>query len=260
MCWVETTWNPIDRRWDVIRLLGPQYQCDIYEPIPHVSDWGPLDGQEVHNEPSDDSHSESDISEHTSQGVVSQGPNTMHTSTDPVVTDLALAAESIHIYKPMATFTMQTAAQEEHVNLPPIRPQIGHRLTEDDVAIHQAAGPDIGDPPPQEGPFHRQPWDDDDDIEPFFFCEEAPAPGGGALGGDAPGGGAPGGGAPGGVPPGGFHVVPHGPLPGVQGTNKFIGNVPIVFTGDRTKTDEFRTQWELYWGVNNNNTLMRNAY
>ena len=38
-CWVETTWNPIDRRWDVIRPLGPQYQCDIYEPIPHVSEW-----------------------------------------------------------------------------------------------------------------------------------------------------------------------------------------------------------------------------
>ena len=113
MCWVETTWNPIDWRWDVIRPLGPQYQCDIYEPIPHISDWGPLNGQEV-----------------------SQGPNTTHASTDPVVTDLALAAESIHIYEPMATFTMQAAAQEEHINLPPIHPQTGHQLTEDDVAIH----------------------------------------------------------------------------------------------------------------------------
>ena len=46
----------------------------------------------------------------------------------------------------------------------------------------------------------------------------------------------------------------------MQGTDKFIGNAPIVFTGDRTKTDKFHTQWELYWGVNNNNTLMRNAY
>ena len=127
VCWVETTWNPIDRRWDVIRPLGPQYQCDIYEPIPHVSDWGPLDGQEVHNEPpSNDSHSDSDASEHTSQGEVSQGPNTTHASTDSVVTDLALAAESIHIYEPMATFTMQAAVQEEHANLPPIHPQTGH--------------------------------------------------------------------------------------------------------------------------------------
>ena len=122
-CWVEITWNPIDRRWDVIRPLGPQYQCNIYEPIPHVSDWGPLDGQEAPNKPSDDSHS---TSEHTSQGEVSQGPNTTHASTDPVVTDLALAAESIHIYEPMATFTMQAAVQEEHANLPPIHPQTGH--------------------------------------------------------------------------------------------------------------------------------------
>ena len=277
VCWVETTWNPIDWQWDVIHLLGPQYQCDIYEPIPHVSDWGPLDGQETHNKPqSDDSNTESDASEHTSQGEISQGPNTTHTSTDPIVTDLALAAESIHIYEPMATFTMQATVQEEHVNLPPIHPQMGHRLTEDDVTIHQAAGPDIGDPPPQERPFCRQPPDDNDDIEPFFFREEAPTPGGGAPGGGTPGGGVPGGGAPGGdalgggipgggapgggVPPGGFHVAPHRPLPRVQGTDKFIRNAPIVFMGDRTKTDKFCTQWELYWGVNNNNTLMRNAY
>ena len=127
VCWVETTWNLIDRRWDVIRPLGLQYKCDIYEPIPHVSDWGPLDGQEVQNEPqSDDSHTDSGDLKHTSQGEVSQGPNTTHASTDPVVTDLALAAESIHLYELMATFTMQTAAQEEHINLPPIHPQTGH--------------------------------------------------------------------------------------------------------------------------------------
>ena len=24
--------------------------------------------------------------------------------------------------------------------------------------------------------------------------------------------------------------------------------------------EQFLTQWELYWGVNNNNSLMRNAY
>ena len=41
---------------------------------------------------------------------------------------------------------------------------------------------------------------------------------------------------------------------------KFIGNAPIIFTGDRSKTEQFLTQWELYWGVNNNNSLMRNAY
>ena len=43
-------------------------------------------------------------------------------------------------------------------------------------------------------------------------------------------------------------------------SEKFVGNAPIIFTRDRTKTEQFLTQWELYWGVNNNNSLMRKAY
>ena len=43
-------------------------------------------------------------------------------------------------------------------------------------------------------------------------------------------------------------------------TEKFMGNAPIIFTGDRSKMEQFLTQWELYWRVNNNNLLMRNTY
>jgi hypothetical protein len=39
-----------------------------------------------------------------------------------------------------------------------------------------------------------------------------------------------------------------------------VGNTPLIFTGDRTKAEEFITQWQLYEGVNITNDLMRNAY
>jgi hypothetical protein len=46
----------------------------------------------------------------------------------------------------------------------------------------------------------------------------------------------------------------------MPGTNKLVGNPPHIFTGDRTKSKEFITQWEMYEGVNISNNLMHNAY
>ena len=69
-----------------------------------------------------------------------------------------------------------------------------------------------------------------------------------------PGGGGGGGGPPPGQGEGRPQQQAH-PL-----SEKFVGNAPIIFTGDRSKTEQFLTQWELYWGVNNKNSLMRNAY
>jgi len=39
-----------------------------------------------------------------------------------------------------------------------------------------------------------------------------------------------------------------------------VGETPSVYDGDRTKTQLFINQWELYWGVNINNSLMTNPY
>ena len=47
---------------------------------------------------------------------------------------------------------------------------------------------------------------------------------------------------------------------GAPRDNKLIGNPPTIFTGNRTKTKEFLTQWELYWGVNANTCVMFNPY
>src|SRR6202453_3699527 len=88
-------------------------------------------------------------------------------------------------------------------------------------------------------------------------------------------GGLPSGGPPGGFsggPPGGGRGPPGGgggagspganlaPIPGPdapRGSDKLIGNPPNVFNGDKTKSEEFSTQWQLYEGVNMTNNQMR---
>jgi hypothetical protein len=63
-----------------------------------------------------------------------------------------------------------------------------------------------------------------------------------------------GGGLPAPAGPGLF--PPHGRAP----DTKFLGSEPEAFTGDRTKVESFLTQWELYCGVNANNTAIQNQY
>ena len=162
--------------------------------------------------------------------------------------DLTITAESIRIHNPMATFTIQTV--QETVTLPPINPAIRHRFTDDEVAIHQAITPDIGDPPSAERPVHNLRRNNNNNNNNFRGGRGRPL----GRGGGPPQGPGGGGGLPQGPGGGGIPQLVH-PL-----TEKFVGNAPIIFTGDRSKTEQFLTQWELYWGVNNNNSLMRNAY
>ena len=77
--------------------------------------------------------------------------------------------------------------------------------------------------------------------------------GGGDSGGDG-GGGFPHGGPPGdpdapGEVPGAAPAIPNP-------TDKFIGVLPQVFTGDRTKTEDFLLQWRTYCGANRNNSTL----
>jgi hypothetical protein len=52
----------------------------------------------------------------------------------------------------------------------------------------------------------------------------------------------------------------HQQFPAAPHDSKLVGNLPIIFKGEKSQAEEFITQWELYKGVNINNTLMRNAY
>ena len=76
-----------------------------------------------------------------------------HASTDPIIADLTIAAESIHIHDPMATFTIQV--EPATATLLPINPATGHCFTDDEAAIHRAIAPDIGDLPSAERPMHN---------------------------------------------------------------------------------------------------------
>ncbi|KAH9013476.1 hypothetical protein EDB85DRAFT_2158170 [Lactarius pseudohatsudake] len=187
--------------------------------------------------------------------------------------------EDIYIHEPedMATATIAEARTEEQpllpINLntghraeqpaprpPPgrhdyLNPYTRERYTEEDLALHRAVGPDQDDPP--SGGGRRGGWPPDDGL-PGGGGGPPRGPRGGGFGGGGPLAGF-GGGPPGGWPPvGGLPIGPAAPP--VGGNGKFIGQPPEVFTRDRTKTEEFLTQWELYWGVNNNNTVMSNPY
>ena len=97
-----------------------------------------------------------------------------------------------------------------------------------------------------------------------------PVPGGGPPG--PSGGGPPGptGGGPPGQPPGGPFGGPPNPPGGPPGippmfagapvTDKLVGNAPTIFQGDRTKAEDFLSQWNLYNGINYANSIMINPY
>ncbi|SRR6266702_2559450 len=74
------------------------------------------------------------------------------------------------------------------------------------------------------------------------------------------GGGFPGGRGPlGGGPSGGWGPPPMA-LVQPQPVGKLVGDPLAVYDGEQTKTQLFINQWELYWGVNNDNPLMINPY
>ena len=129
-----------------------------------------------------------------------------------------------------------------------IDPATGRMMTDDEVALHRAVGPDRSDPPggsPPRGPFGGQ-----------------GPPGGGFPGGGTPlgGGGFPGGGPPAGPPGGGGqpHAGPGGGGP--RPPDKLVGNPPEIFTGIREKAEPFLTFWGIYAGVNRKCSIIANPY
>src|SRR6266702_5302718 len=131
---------------------------------------------------------------------------------------------------------------------------------DDEAALRRAQEPNRPDPPsgrPEmlpELPPIRLPQDD----RPARGFPGGGYPGGGGFpGGGGPGGGGgyPGGGPPReGLPGGGWGPPPIGVLQPQH--SKLVGETPTIYDGDRKNTQLFINQWELYWGVNNDNPLM----
>src|ERR1700677_4621331 len=163
----------------------------------------------------------------------------------PQTQEIIRLAEILHITNDPMSQTLTMQAQIGTIN-----PITGHMLTEDDVAVHRAVGPDRADPP-------SNPASDRYPRRPYGGGLPSGGPPGG-IGGGPPGGG--GGGPPGGGGGRGSPGANLAPLPGLgaqRGSDKLIGNPPSIFNGDKSKSEEFSTQWQLYEGVNTTNNQMR---
>jgi hypothetical protein len=266
VCWVEVRLQEpagSEAYWQAFRIAGQDLGLDITQGDVEAH----LQATTLH------SYRESIASSHSSRAstpsvasVIRPRPSPNH----PGSRDQEIAhslAESLNINDPMSnTLTMEVPAGT-------INPVTGH-VDADDAALFRAIGPDQPDPPSISGtegtthvPFG---W-----IRPqgggmpgprrYIYGGDPPRGPFGPPGGGPPGGGPPGGGLPGGPfgPPGGGPPMPIPPAPVVGGggrNDKLVGNTPLIFKGERSKAEEFITQWQLYEGVNITNDLMRNAY
>jgi hypothetical protein len=266
VCWVEVRLQEpagSEAYWQAFRIAGQDLGLDITQGDVEIH----LQSTTLH------SYRESVASSHSSRASTPSVPSIIlprPSPHQPGSRDQEIAntlAESLTIHEPMSnTLTVEVPAGT-------INPVTGH-VDADDVALFRAIGPDQPDPPSVSGtdrtthvPFGwirpqggRMP-------EPRRYIYGGGGPPGGNPRGGPPGGpfGPPGGGPfgpPGGGPPGGGPPAPIPPAPVVMGgrSDKLVGNTPLIFKGERSKAEEFITQWQLYEGVNITNDLMRNAY
>jgi hypothetical protein len=258
VCWVEVRLQEpagSEAYWQAFRIAGQDLGLDITQGDVELH----LQSTTLH------SYRESVASSHSSRASTPSVPSIIlprPSPHQPGSRDQEIAhtlAESLNIHEPMSnTLTLEVPAGT-------INPVTGH-VDADDAALFRAIGPDQPDPPSISGTDHTT-------HVPFGWIRpqggRMPEPrryiyGGGPPGGGPPRGGPPGGpfGPPGGGPPGGGPPAPIPPAPAVMGgrSDKLVGNTPLIFKGERSKAEEFITQWQLYEGVNITNDLMRNAY
>jgi hypothetical protein len=267
VCWVEVRLQEpagSEAYWQAFRIAGQDLGLDITQGDVEAH----LQATTLH------SYRESIASSHSSRASTPSVASAIRPRPSPYQPgsrDQEIArslAESLNINDPMSnTLTVEVPAGT-------INPVTGH-VDADDVALFRAIGPDQPDPPSISGtertthvPFGWIRPQGGGMPEPRrYIYGGGPPPRGGPPGGPfgPPGGGPPGGGPPGGPigPPGGGPPMPIPPAPAVGGggrNDKLVGNTPLIFKGERSKAEEFITQWQLYEGVNITNDLMRNAY
>jgi hypothetical protein len=259
VCWVEVRLQEpagSEAYWQAFRIAGEDLGLDITQ--------GDV---EAHLQTTTlTSYRESVASSHSSRASTPSVPSDIRPRPSPYQPgsrDQEIArtlAESLNINDPMSN-TLTISAPAGTIN------QITGHVNDGDAALFRAIGPNQPDPPSVGGT-------DRTTHVPFGWIrpqgERMPEPrryiygGGGPPGGNPPRGGPPGGpfGPPGGGPPGGGPPAPIPPAPAVMGgrSDKLVGNTPLIFKGERSRAEEFITQWQLYEGVNITNDLMRNAY
>jgi hypothetical protein len=264
VCWVEVRLQEpagSEAYWQAFRIAGQDLGLDITQGDVELH----LQSTTLH------SYRESVASSHSSRASTPSVPSIIlprPSPHQPGSRDQEIAhtlAESLTIHEPMSnTLTMEVPAGT-------INPVTGH-VDADDAALFRAIGPDQPDPPSISGtdrttnvPFGwiRPQGREMPEARRYIYGGGGGPPAGGPPQGGPPGGPfRPPGGGPFG-PPGGGPPMPIPPAPVVGGggrNDKLVGNTPLIFKGERSKAEEFITQWQLYEGVNITNDLMRNAY
>jgi hypothetical protein len=257
VCWVEVRLQEpagSEAYWQAFRIAGEDLGLDITQGDVETH----LQTNTLHN------YRESIASSHSSRVSTPSVPSVIRPRPSPFQPGsrdqeiAATLAESLNINAPMSrTLTTEVPAGT-------INPITGH-IDDDDVVLYRAIGPDQPDPPSVGGtdrtthvPFGWIRPQVGGMPEPRRYIYGGPPagpfgpPGGGPLGGGPLGGGPPGGGPPMPIPP--------APVIGGGRNDKLVGNTPLIFKGERSRAEEFITQWQLYEGVNITNDLMRNAY
>ena len=247
-CWVEICWitepeTSIEAdHWEVFQPAREELGLDIT-----VAERN----QHIANEPSTPGSPRIPLQTSTPPTRISSPTNStssrpshinLFPSVSPHTEELIALAAALRISNEPMSQTITVQAQVGTID-----PITGHMFTEDDIAVNRAIGPDRADPPSvhQSGPSRR----------PYGGGLPSGGPPGGFPGGPPGGGGFPGG-PPGG---GGDEGLPGADIAQHQnrGNDKLIGNPPSIFTGDKSKSEEFSTQWQLYEGVNMTNNQMR---
>jgi hypothetical protein len=238
VCWVEVRLQEpagSEAYWQAFRIAGEDLGVDITQ--------GDV---ETHIQTTTlNTYRESVASSHSSRVSTPSVPSVIRPRPSPYrpgSRDQEIAhslAESLNINDPMSnTLTIEAPAGT-------INPVTGH-VNDDDAALFRAIGPDQPDPPSVGGTDRTTHiplgW-----IRPQG--EGMPEPRRYIYGGPF---GPPGGGPPMPIPP--APVIPGGR------NDKLVGNTPLIFKGERSRAEEFITQWQLYKGVNITNDLMRNTY
>jgi hypothetical protein len=250
-CWTEICWIKnleISGHWQAFHIAGPDLGLDIT--LQDTADQDRID----HARRLRDRTPDKTPTTHTcTPSVASEAsaiqvrlPAPQRGSNQVIALQLA---ELLHIQEPVMS---RTITMEQSAGI--INPHTGHMemlMNPDDVVLYRAIGPDQADPPSDRG-CRASP------RVPFGWPRGGQGPGRGPFGGGPPGGGGlPGGGGPPGGPP---FPMPQALQPGGHHGDKLVGNPPVIFSGDRSKAEQFITQWQLYEGVNITNVLMHNPY
>jgi hypothetical protein len=250
LCWVEIHWIEnleIGGHWQVFCIAGEDLGLDIT-----AQDAADQDRDDQARRPQD-TIDKTPTTRTSTPSVASKASAIQVRSPVPQRgSDQIIAlqlAESLHIQELVMSRTMTMEPATGTIN-----PHMGHMempMNPDNIALYRAIGPDQPDPL---AAYERRA----SPRIPFGWPQGGQGPGGGPFRGPPGGGGGPprGGGLPGGVP------IPmlQAPQPGGHHGDKLVGNPPIIFTGDRSKAEQFITQWQLYEGVNITNMLMHNPY